>query len=147
MLLCCGSLLSLAVTCTACHIGSSFVRASTVDGVGTGKDGPPQVTAASRLHSGSSVLQESSYELGYGERGASLAFVASEPITGVCVCVVHVHVRFCVSVCMPVCAHVTMRQCGSMYAYRHVKGRAAGKGRPLVCVCVGLWCVCGGGGG
>lgn len=63
--------------------GAEF-RRSAPEPAKTDPDGKPcgSVCAAARAPSGSSVLHEASYELSYGERGARVALVASEPITG-----------------------------------------------------------------
>lgn len=49
--------------------------------VAAGKDSKTSVCGTQELV-GSSVLCEASYSISYSERGASVAFVASEPITG-----------------------------------------------------------------
>lgn len=60
--------------------GSSVDEAEHAAGSRAGEDGCT-VCGANNLV-GSSVLCEASYNISYSERGASVAFVASEPITG-----------------------------------------------------------------
>jgi hypothetical protein len=53
----------------------------TAAGNGTGED-CPQRLCNNNNPVGSSILQEASYSVTYGERGAGVVLVASEPITG-----------------------------------------------------------------
>lgn len=67
---------------TLACIGAGFGRRGDTsnDTASTGEEAC-KITQSNNLV-GSSVLQEGSYSITHGDRGASVAFIASEPITG-----------------------------------------------------------------